>query len=178
MPRLFFGLELPPDIKDRLLKVRSTVPGAKWQNAGQLHITLLFLGSVEEERLKTVCESASGIQVAPFPLQVTGLDCFGPPRRPRNLSASIQPVAPTARLHEALQKRMETLGFATENRTFRPHITLARFKREAGSVEALLAEQGERVFGQLSVTEFALFESKPGPTGSVYSVIERFPIHP
>ncbi|MBC7191993.1 RNA 2',3'-cyclic phosphodiesterase [Marinobacter sp.] len=174
MPRLFFGLELPSEIKDRLLTVQSAVPGAKWQSAAQLHLTVLFLGNVEEEQVPAVCHSVADIQAEPFSLQVTGLGCFGRPRRPRNLWAGIQPEAPVARLHKALQRRMQKLGFATENRAFHPHITLARFKRESGSVEALLAEQGEHVFGQFPVTEFVLFESQQEPAGSAYSAIRRF----
>lgn len=175
MPRLFFGLEIPPEIKNRLIKIRSAVPGAKWQSAGQLHITLLFLGSVEEGRLTAVCNSASKIQIDPFSLQVAGLGCFGQPRKPRNLWAGVQPAAPVTRLHEALQGRMDKLGFTKEKRTFSPHITLARFKRDPGSVEAVLAKHGEQEFGEFPVTRFALFESQLGPAGSVYRVIERFP---
>jgi len=176
MPRVFFGLQIPPEIKDRLLKVRSSVSGAKWQSAEQLHITLLFLGSVEEERLGSICESARSIQLEPFSVQATGLGCFGHPRKPSALWANVQPVAPLAALQASIQERMEKLGFAADNRAFRPHITLARFKREAGSVEAVLADQEELAFGNFPVTEFALFESMPGPTGSVYRVIKRFPL--
>jgi RNA 2',3'-cyclic 3'-phosphodiesterase len=176
MPRLFFGLEIPPEIKNRLLKVRHSVSGAKWQVDEQLHITLLFLGSAEEEQLNAVCDSAREIQNEAFSVQIAGLGCFGQPRKPRALWAGVQPVTPMTDLQQALQKRLEQLGFVQENRKFRPHVTLARFKREAGSVEALLTEQGDQVFGEFPVTEFVLFDSKPGPTGSVYTVIKRFPI--
>ncbi|MTI98244.1 MAG: RNA 2',3'-cyclic phosphodiesterase [Marinobacter adhaerens] len=176
MPRIFFGLELPSDIKERLLEVRANVPGAKWQSAEQLHITLLFLGRVEENRLEAVVGSARAIQPKPFVLEVSGLRCFGQSRRPRNLWAGVQPAAPVAAIHEALGQRMEKHGFEAERRSFLPHITLARFKRQPGSVEGLLAEQGAFVFGQFAVTEFALFDSKPGPAGSEYRVIERFPL--
>ncbi len=176
MPRIFFGLELPSEIKERLLNVRVSVPGAKWQTAEQLHITLLFLGGVEESRLEAVVDSARAIRPTPFELEVSGLGCFGQSRRPRNLWAGVKPEAPVAAIHEALGLRMEKLGFEAERRSFLPHITLARFKRQPGSVERLLAEQGAYVFGQFAVTEFALFDSKPGPAGSEYSVIERFPL--
>jgi len=79
MRRLFFGLEIPAQIKARLLKARAEVSGAKWQSVEQMHITLLFLGDVEEERLSAVCEAARHISLAPFELSVTGLGCFGQP---------------------------------------------------------------------------------------------------
>ena len=176
MPRLFFGLELPPEIKDRLLKVRSVVPGEKWQGAEQLHITLLFLGAVSKEDLEALAGSARSITSQPFLLDVAGVGCFGQPQRPKNLWAGVQPREQVAALNKSLGARMEKFGFGAESRVFRPHITLARFKRQAGSVEPLLVEYGDSRFGQFQVTEFVLFESKPGPAGSVYSVIERFPL--
>jgi 2'-5' RNA ligase len=176
MPRLFFGLELPPAIRDRLLKIRSAVPGAKWQGPEQLHITLLFLGTVSQEDLEAVAGSARDIKSEPFLLDVSGVSCFGQPQRPKNLWAGVQPEAPVAGLNNSLGALMERLGFGAERRVFRPHITLARFKRQAGSVEPLLDEYSDSRFGQFQVNEFVLFESKPGPAGSVYSVIERFPL--
>ena len=174
MPRLFFGLELPAEIKARLLKVRSPVTGARWQSAEQLHITLLFLGKVSAEGLEAVASSAREIDSESFPLEVAGVGCFGQPERPKNLWAGVQPAAPVAALHQTLGRRLESLGFVAERRAFRPHITLARFKRQPGSVEPLLVEYGDHGFGQFRVTEFVLFESKPGPAGSVYSVVDRF----
>ncbi|PHQ24422.1 RNA 2',3'-cyclic phosphodiesterase [Marinobacter guineae] len=174
MPRLFFGLEIPAEIKDRLLKVRTEVSGAKWQSAEQMHITLLFLGRVEEERQAAVCNAAREIPMEAFELDVVGLGCFGQPRSPRNLWVGVQPAAPVAGLNDALKDRMESLGLATESRAFRPHITLARFRRQSGSVESLLAGHGETTFGRFPVNEFVLFESKQDTGNSVYTVIERY----
>ena len=175
MRRLFFGLEIPAQIKARLLKARAEVPGAKWQSAEQIHITLLFLGDVEEERLSAVCEAARHIPLAAFELNVAGLGCFGQPCAPRNLWAGVQPAAPVASLHSAIKGQMENLGLTTESRAFRPHITLARFKRQPGSVQSLLAEYGETAFGSFQVDQFVLFESEQRSGGSVYTVIESFP---
>lgn len=174
MPRLFFGLEIPAHIKARLLKVRAEVPGARWQSAEQMHITLLFLGDVEEERLPAVCEAARHIPLAPFELSVTGLGCFGQSCAPRNLWAGVQPVAPVASLHGVIKGQMASLGFTTESRAFRPHITLSRFRRQPGSVESFLAEYEGAVFGSFQVDGFVLFESEPDADGSLYTVIERF----
>ncbi len=176
MPRLFFGLEIAPEIKRRLLRVRTTVPGAKWQTAGQLHLTLIFLGNVDEDRLPELCNAASRLPIDPFDLQITGLGCFGPPQKPKNLWADVGQAEAVAELQNALQQQIERLGFAPGKRRFRPHITLARFKGEAGSVEALLDLHGEETFGQYAVSEFVLFSSEPGENGSVYTVTDRFPL--
>ena len=174
MPRLFFGLEIPPAIKTRLLRVQSPVPGARWQSADQLHLTLLFLGAVDEGQVPALCAAARSVQRAPFWLAVSGLGCFGQPARPRNLWAGVAPAEPLGTLKEALKNRIGNPAPDAEREVFRPHITLARFKRQAGSVEALLAEHGDAAFGHFPVDEFCLFESSQGSSGSAYSVLERF----
>ncbi|WP_246123506.1 RNA 2',3'-cyclic phosphodiesterase [Marinobacter maritimus] len=160
MRRLFFGLEIPSQIKARLLKVRAGVSGAKWQSVEQMHITLLFLGDVKEECLSSVCEVAHPIPLAPFELSVARLGSFGQPCAARNLWAGVQPVSPVASLHSAIKSQMESLGLTTESRAFRPHITLARFKRQPCSVQSLLAEYEGTVFGSFEVDQFVRFESE------------------
>lgn len=175
MRRLFFGLEIPAQIKARLLKARAAVSGAKWQSVEQMHITLLFLGDVEEECLSSVCEVAHHIPLAPFEPSVAGLGSFGQSCAPRNLWAGVEPVAPVASLHSAIKGQMESLGLTTESRAFRSHITLSRFRRQPGSVQSLLAEYEGTVFGSFEVDQFVLFESEQGAAGSVYTVLDRFP---
>lgn len=172
--RVFFGLQIPARIKDRLLKVKSEVPGAKWQRVEQMHITLLFLGDIDEDDVSAVCETARHAPGAAFELDVAGLDCFGQPLRPRNLWAGVRPTAPVVRLHDGLRDRMETLGLTVDSRAFHPHITLARFKPPSGSVQGLLAEYDQTVFGSFLADHFVLFDSQLRPSGSVYTVIERF----
>lgn len=178
MRRIFFGLEIPARIKDCLLTVRSNIPGARWQRPEQMHITLQFLGDLEEQRLASVCEAARDIPVAAFNLDVVGLGCFGKPESPRNLWAGVQPKVPVASLHSVIKDRMEELGLATESRPFHPHITLARFRPQAASVQHVLNGQDRTAFGSFLVSQFVLFDSALHPDGSVYTVIERFSLRP
>lgn len=176
MPRLFFGVEIPPAIKSSLLGVQAPVAGAKWQSAEQLHLTLLFLGAVDDEQAPAIRAAARQVWHVPFWLAVSGLGCFGQPERPRNLWAAVSPPEPLAALHEALNHRIRSPALDAERRGFRPHITLARFKRQAGSVADLLADHGDAAFGHFPVDEFCLFESTQGRSGSVYTILERFPL--
>lgn len=174
--RLFFGLELPDAIKQRLLTIQQPVAGARWQRVDQLHLTLAFLGSVEAQRLPDICDAARNLAVEPFDLAVTGVGCFGHPDRPKNLWAGVQPVEELAGLHDELLQRLAACGFGQEKRTFRPHITLSRFRKEPGSVRELLREHQAVHAGTFSVNQVALFESVCGEQGSVYQIIERFPL--
>lgn len=175
--RLFFGLEIPDSIKQQLLTVQRPIAGARWQRADQLHLTLAFLGSVGVQHLAGVRDAARNLPVNPFELSVTGIGCFGHPDHPRNLWAGVQPVEDLARLQSALNERLVLFGFSQERRTFRPHITLSRFKRErAGSVADLLRAPESLVVGSFLVNRLSLFESTQGEGGSVYRIVERFPL--
>lgn len=174
--RLFFGLEIPESIKQRLLSIQQPVAGARWQKAEQLHLTLAFLGSVEAQQLPNLCHASRNLPVKAFDLTVAGVGCFGHPDCPKNLWAGVQPEAELAQLHGALNQRLAASGFGSETRTFKPHITLARFKNAPGSVADLLRGPEALVAGSFTVNRFALFESAQGRHGSIYRVLERFPL--
>lgn len=173
--RLFFGLEIPESVKQRLLSIQQPIIGARWQSADQLHLTLMFLGNLEAQQLPDVRESARNLPVKPFDLTVSGIGCFGHPDHPKNLWAGVQPVEELAELHDALNQRLALCGFGQEKRTFRPHITLSRFKKQPGSVRELLWEHQEVHAGTFSVNRLALFQSIQGSRGSTYRVLARFP---
>lgn len=172
--RLFFGLELPEPVKQRLLSVQRPVEGARWQRADQLHLTLAFLGSLEARLLPRLFDAARDLPIEPFALNVTGIGCFGHPDRPKNVWAGVRPKDELAELKSLLSQRLAYSGFAQEKRTFRPHVTLARFRKETGSVRDLLQNHHGFDAGTFCVHRLALFESITGEQGSVYQIIERF----
>lgn len=174
MPRLFFGLEIPPDTRDALLRVQQTqaaLAGARWHRDSQLHLTLAFLGEVPEGAVATAVEAGRQVRAEPFSVQVQGLGCFGDPERPGILWAGVAPEAPLTALHHRLTEALAQQGLVLEDRPYRPHITLSRFRRSAGPVTGLLSQYAGTEFGALPVSGMALFLSSPG---SVYSVLERF----
>jgi len=178
MPKLFFGLEIPEAIKPALLGVREQIDGARWQNEQQLHLTLAFLGRVEEHRVALACDLARKVTAPSSDLEVQGIGCFGSPEHPKILWAGVTPEQPLAELQRNLAAQLTSGGFKLENHPFEPHITLSRFGARAGSVAALLKAHESTAFGTLPVNDFVLFESTPGPEGSVYTVLERFVLAP
>jgi len=174
MPRVFFGLELPAAVKQPVLQLQTPVAGARWQQAPQLHLTLVFLGQVPDARLPELTRAAASVRMAPFELTLQGLGTFGAAEHPRNLWAGVVPEAPVAALHRQLSEALRQAGFQVEQRRFRPHVTLSRFRRDSGSVQPLLDAHAGAVFGRWTVSEFVLFASSPGPEGSVYTVLKRF----
>ena len=176
MPKVFFGVEIAPDIKRRLLTVQTPVQCARWQSYEQLHLTLVFLGNVPDEAVTRLFDAANAVSENSFELTVRGLGCFGSPQRPKILWAGVSPETPVANLHRQLQDNLRAAGFSVEHRNFRPHITLSRFGRGAGSVQRFIEATGEEDFGAMTVLAFVLYESTQGPKGSVYTVLKRFPL--
>lgn len=173
--RLFFGLELPESVRQRLLSVQRPIVGARWQSADQLHLTVAFLGSVEAQLLPDVREAARNLPVKPFDLTVSGIGCFGDPDHPKNLWADVQPVEELTELHDVLNQRLAACGLGQEKRTFRPHITLSRFRKESGSVRELLREHQKAHAGTFLVDRITLFQSIQGSRGSTYRALAHFP---
>lgn len=176
MPRLFFGLEIPAPIKANLLKVRTGIEGAHWQNETQLHLTLAFLGEVKERQVILARNNAREIVYPPFEVEAAGLGCFGKAESPNIMWAGITPETELKELQHSLSQRLTVSGFALHNPSFKPHITLSRFRDGAGSVVHLLDRHQNTRFGKWSVQEFVLFESTPSQAGSVYTVLERYPL--
>ena len=177
MPRLFFGLEIPESIKTSVLTVKTDINGARWQSEAQLHLTLAFLGEVKEEQVTLARDNAREIACPPFELEATGLGCFGKEESPKILWAGISPEAKLRELQHILAQRLITDGFTLQNPSFKPHITLSRFRTGAGSVAELIERYRSTRFGSWPVQGFALFESTPGQSGSVYTVLERYPLN-
>ncbi|WP_323751202.1 RNA 2',3'-cyclic phosphodiesterase [Marinobacter sp.] len=176
MPKVFLGVEIAPDIKERLLRVQAPVQSARWQRYEQLHLTLVFLGDVAENAVVRLSDAAGGVSASPFELAVSGLGCFGSPERPKIFWAGVSPEASVVHLHRQLVDLLVAAGFKVEHRHFRPHITLSRFGRDAGSVRPLIESVHNAGFGVMAVREFVLYESTQGPNGSVYTVLKRFPL--
>lgn len=176
MPRVFFGLELTEPVKTQLLALQGPVDGARWQSRDQLHLTLAFIGDVDRKGMEDLCRAASRVDAPVFDLEVTGLNTIGRPECPRNLWAGLGDQPLLLDLQRQLSEQLASAGFDTGRSAFRPHITIARFRKGAGSVVRLLNRHGHDRFGRCPVNEFVLFESRQGPTGSIYTVAERFPL--
>ena len=113
----------------------------------------------------------------PFELEAAGLGCFGKEESPKILWAGVSHEDELRELQRTLAQGLTNDGFTLQNPSFKPHITLSRFRAGAGSVAELIERYRSTRFGSWSVQDFALFESTPGQSGSVYTVLERYPLN-
>jgi len=172
MTRIFIGLEIPEIIRHRLVALQAEMPGCRWQSAEQMHLTLRFLGDVEEKRLPDLVGAMRETMMPPFEISARGAGCFNRNTKPIILWVGVHPLDAVTVLYKRLSERLQVLGFEQEDKDFIPHITIARLKRLA-NVESFI--QNHQQFGTdlFGVSHISMFSSTAGPNGSHYEVLHR-----
>mgnify|MGYP000334632078 CR=1 FL=1 len=177
MVRLFIAVNLPDDLRGRLVSVQEQLPkhGLKLVEPENLHLTLKFLGEVREGTVSEVARAMTEVVAdqASFEVEIAGLGAFPDLRRPRVVWAGVtrgkqDVMSLQARLEDALQP----LGFQRE-KDFHPHVTLARVKLPAAARMIADVVRGAKsaVFGSFAVREVDLVKSTLTPKGPIYEKI-------
>lgn len=179
--RTFLAVEVSPAIRSRLVEMQEALARSaedvKWVEEENLHVTLLFLGEVDERDVLDVCRAvgATCAELPAFTLSVEGVSCFGNPRRARTLWAGVSTgTAELVALHAALEAKLEELGcYRREERAFTPHLTLGRVKGERTNerLAEALTKHAEWHGGECEVRAVLVMSSQLTPQGPVYSVL-------
>lgn len=122
--RLFVAIPIPEDIAERLLTLEADVPGASWRLAEHYHLTLRFLGEIDEAQARDVDDELGRIVAAPFELALAGAGSFGG-KEPSALWAGVDAPPDLARLAASCESAVRRAGLAPEPRKYKPHVTLA-----------------------------------------------------
>lgn len=177
--RLFIAIDLPPELKRALWTLRSDLPGARWVALEQIHLTLAFLGEVEEKKIEPLSAELARIHLPPFTLSFTCTGCFPNRERPRVLWVGLAPQPRLAELAHQVQTALMVCDLPVEARPFSPHITLARLKFPAPrSVGVFLDQSLPPHLPVLSVQEFILFQSRLSPHGAEHLPLSHFSLMP
>lgn len=183
--RLFLAVDPNPETIaqfDRTIsQLRRLVPKARWVHAEKLHVTLVFLGEVENTKVSAIQGIMQSVVPlhAPFALQFAEGGTFGEKKRPRVLWAGIGgELAPLRALQKDLAERLEPLGSPPEHREYSPHLTLARSADPRGDEHLCdcLDKLRGQTFGETVVREVVLYESVQNARGSMYSALVRAPL--
>lgn len=169
MARLFVGLELDPLLIGDLSEVRGGVEGAHWQRDNQLHLTLAFIGETPRRAKREIEDALARIRFEPFDLSLSGVGMFGKPKQPKVLWAGVQNKKPLVHLHEKIASTLDRIDVETDRRKFKPHVTLARFRRGAQARIGDWLTHNERLDTRsMTVDRFVLFSSERTSEGSFY----------
>jgi 2'-5' RNA ligase len=189
--RLFIGVELPAAVKEMAAKqlddlkqrVRKAAPSVsiRWVEAANLHLTLWFIGEVDEARAEAIRSSMERPFTTPrFDVKLEGLGVFPPGGLPRvvwiGLAAGREPLIG---LYGEIRDRLAPLGYEPEARAFSPHLTVARVKDISGggakALRAVLAGSSLPL-EEYSQTAVTLFRSRTSPKGARYEALLRVPL--
>jgi 2'-5' RNA ligase len=176
--RIFIALDIPPDVRASLAnyteQARALAPDARWARVEGLHVTLKFVGHVDDAVVEQIKIALASIKVAPFDVKFTGVGFFPNPNAARVLWAGVDGGDHLPHLASIIDAALEKLGFQRETKPYHPHLTLARTSsRPLRELLPLLADSPAQ-FGTMTAREFFLYQSQPQKGGSKYTRIERF----
>ena len=179
--RLFVGLAIDNAVKESLerltLRLRAQKDGLRWSTPDQWHVTLVFLGEVDDASLDALAQELNAVRC---PAMTLHMDSFGVFERAGIFYAQVEVSEELLALYEAVAAAVRRCGMEVEDRPYKAHITLARAKNRDGrdAIERLrrIAESREqrRVQTNWTAAEFLLYQSQLSPRGSLYVVRRRF----
>jgi 2'-5' RNA ligase len=184
--RTFCAIEIPTDVAARVAEhidnLREAFPEvrASWTRAGKLHLTLKFLGEISRSRVADLSRAAerATASLAPFKAVIEGAGAFPKSGPPKVLWLGISDInGELTELHKRLEDECAKEGFAKEERTFNPHLTLARLRttHDARPLSSLHSAM-EFAAKEISVNELLVIRSELSSEGSKYTVISRHPL--
>ncbi|BAT58425.1 2'-5'-RNA ligase [Variibacter gotjawalensis] len=175
MPRLFTGLEIPADVSSSLSALRGGLPGGRWIDPENYHITLRFIGDIDDWTAREVSYMLGKVRRREIEIQFDGLTSFGG-KKPRAVVATVRPNAALMELQAEQERLMQRIGLPPEPRKFTPHVTLARL-RDASSwqVADYLAGRGFYRSQPFRANGFVLFSSRESRGGGPYIVEAEYP---
>ncbi len=177
MPRLFTGLEIPQPVRLALSLKRGGLPGARWIEPQNYHITLRFIGDVDHGTADEVTDALDRLADSEaFAVKLDHLGAFGGDK-PRALYAGMENNAALQRLHDAQERVLQRLGLEPEGRKFVPHVSLARLRGSSAlDLAQYLAFAGRFQPLDFPVGRFVLFSSRDSVGGGPYVVEQAYPL--
>lgn len=177
MPRLFVAADLSDDVKDKLAAMSYGLPGAAWVPPDQMHLTLRFIGEVDEDRFRTIREALGGVQGKSFYLTLKGVGHFPKRGDPEVLWAGVPENEGLIRLRNRIESLLVRRGVEPEARKFHPHVTLARIKdARAPWIGRYLVDNSLFALHEIPVQGFSLWSSRLTPEGALHHLEAEYPL--
>ncbi len=179
--RCFIAIELPETAKTALFDLQRDLAkcgsDVRWVKPDNIHLTLQFLGDIEENIVESIIGSIKGTccKHSAFKLEIAGINVFPNLRSPSVLWVGLGSHEYLSAIQMDIETKMTSLGIKPENRRFIPHLTLGRFKSSSGKNNLLDIVKLKRSakFGLIKVNSVSLMRSNLGRTGATYSTIAK-----
>jgi RNA 2',3'-cyclic 3'-phosphodiesterase len=171
VPRLFVAIDFPPELKLCLSQLCTGLSGARWVEPGNFHLTLRFVGEVDDPLAAEVDRVLARIRAHAFDLALAGVGHFGG----HTLWVGIEHNPALMCLQAAIEKELQQIGVAADPRPFAPHVKLARLNRRRG-LRAFLREHRDFRSQPFAVRQFSLIESRLDARGPTYQHRADYPL--
>ncbi|WP_353644028.1 RNA 2',3'-cyclic phosphodiesterase [Mesorhizobium sp. WSM2239] len=176
MPRLFTALEIPRDAALSLSLLRGGLPGARWVDVDNYHITLRFIGDVEGHVADEIANALDRVRRPSFSLALSGVGAFGS-KKPHAIWAGVTASPDLYALQAEIERICQRVGIAADPRKFMPHVTLARLRNpNPVDVAQYLSARGNFSTLPFKVSRFVLMSSRDSVGGGPYVVEEVWPL--
>lgn len=174
MVRVFVALEIPEEMQDTIAKAQETLRESRARltlvSPRLIHITLKFLGEVEEKQIPEIISAMRSVQFTPFDITIRSIN--GNNRnRPRVIWGVAEDAGRSTALAALLEDALEPIGFEREERPFTPHATLARVREFHPSLLDKIQVLHEFPCGTCTIRSMKLKKSILTPDGPIYSDI-------
>ena len=177
MPRLFTALEIPRNAAMSLSLLRGGLPGARWIDVENYHITLRFIGDVDNRTADEIVDRLDRIDRPEFELSLTGTGSFGS-KKPHSVFAGVSPCEEMVALQGEIERICQRIGLPPDPRKFTPHVSLARLRSSrVDDVVTYLSGRGDFHTAPFLVSRFVLLSSRDSVGGGPYLTEEVFPLN-
>ncbi|MDX8527323.1 RNA 2',3'-cyclic phosphodiesterase [Mesorhizobium sp. MSK_1335] len=174
MPRLFTALEIPRDAALSLSLLRGGLPGARWIDVENYHLTLRFIGDVEGHVADEIANALDRVHRPSFQMTLAGVGAFGG-KKPHAVWAGVSASPDLTALQGEIDRICQRLGLPADPRKFSPHVTLARLRNGSPlDVAQYLSARGNFSVQPFRVGRFVLMSSRDSVGGGPYIVEEAW----
>jgi 2'-5' RNA ligase len=176
MPRLFTALTLPEDVRIQLTGLRGGLRGARFIDPENYHLTLRFIGDVDEPTADEAAHALGRIRRGPVKVAICGLGSFGN-RKPHSVWARVEPTPELMELQAEQERILQRIGLPAEARRFTPHVTIARLKGTSPrDVADWLTVRGGFFVPPFLADHFVLLSARASVGGGPYLVEDTYPL--
>ncbi|MEX0406210.1 RNA 2',3'-cyclic phosphodiesterase [Aquibium sp. LZ166] len=176
MPRLFTALEVPRDATLSLSLLRGGLPGARWIDVENYHITLRFIGDVEGRVADDIVSGLDRVRKPGFEIRLSSVGAFGT-KKPHALWAGVSPSPELTALQGEIDRICSRNGAPYDPRKFVPHVTIARLRNASPlDLASYLSGHGGFSTAPFRVGRFVLMSSRDSVGGGPYIVEEAWPL--
>lgn len=173
--RLFIAIPLPKEVKQQLLHLQQPIEGIRWQHPEQMHLTLKFLGEVDQQETGELLSALVNIDHPRFMISIEGMGGFPKNKQPTVIWVGIEGNELLTGLHQKIEEACWEIGIAPERRAYIPHITLGRVKNGSRQVINAFVNLHQKFSVEaVPVNEFVLYQSELHPDGARHSRMQTF----